>query len=160
MKLIFYDCRLPIIHSSTPSNLFLPMSHIQFNSVTFHNLTPFWYLAVYISIEWRQEKKQKTKISSHLSGSLSAFSSWPGTSMCMKQERSLISVMHGLFTNSWNELSGNGTTEYSILNWFLCLPRLLRDNINLHPWVLGGEFNSPSREHSNQSTIIGLPLDI
>lgn len=41
----------------------------------------------------------------HESGNLSALSAWPGTSIWMKQERSLISVMHGLFTNSWNDAS-------------------------------------------------------
>lgn len=38
------------------------------------------------------------------SGRLSALSACPDTSMWMKHERSLISVIHGLFTNSWNEL--------------------------------------------------------
>lgn len=41
----------------------------------------------------------------YVSGSLSALSAWPGTSMWMKHERSFISIMHGLFTNSWNDVS-------------------------------------------------------
>lgn len=38
------------------------------------------------------------------SGRMSALSACPDTSTWMKHDRSLISVIHGLFTNSWNEL--------------------------------------------------------
>ena len=50
------------------------------------------------------------------SGSLSALSAWPGTSMWMKQLRSLISVMHGLFTNSWNDVSDAKHKSFPIKN--------------------------------------------
>lgn len=65
----------------------------------------------------KNAKKKRLKLSKHIklminyrwmtyeSGSLSALSAWPGTSMWMKHERSFISVIHGLFTNSWNDVS-------------------------------------------------------
>lgn len=41
----------------------------------------------------------------YLSGSVWALSACPGISTWMKHDRSLISVMHGEFTNSWNDES-------------------------------------------------------
>lgn len=51
---------------------------------------------------------------SYLSGNACALSAWPGTSTWMKHERSLISIMHGLFTNSWNDESNRINSDTSI----------------------------------------------
>lgn len=54
---------------------------------------------------YAKKRKKKNWWKSYESGSVSALSAWPGTSIWMKHERSLISVIHGLFTNSWNDVS-------------------------------------------------------
>lgn len=64
-------------------------------------------------INWSAQERRKT---AHESGSVSALSAWPGTSIWMKHERSLISVMHGLFTNSWNDVSSEKSFSIKIIH--------------------------------------------
>ena len=46
-----------------------------------------------------------THTHTYLSGRFGALSSWPGTSMWMKIDLSLISLIQGWFTKSWNDES-------------------------------------------------------
>lgn len=48
------------------------------------------------------------------SGNVCALSPWPGTSTWIKHDRSLISDIHGLLTNSWNEAS-NKKRDFFVL---------------------------------------------
>lgn len=85
------------------------------------------------SLQWRKCEAKKLKKSdfslqlktfhfsvcyfSHSSESAAALSACPGTSMWMKHERSLISVMHGLLTKSWNDES-IGQEPIKLNIWF------------------------------------------
>lgn len=55
-----------------------------------------------------------TNFHTYLSGSAAALSACPGTSTWMKQERSFISDMLGLFTKSWNDASVRVAEKFSI----------------------------------------------